>query len=102
MFDRTFPKTLSSRLVQDYRERSDFREDSFRYLEFIEDMEKEVEGLPKPTREDIVISLCEGNYSFALFENVKKLKVSQAAMIVVYREKEAFRIWKHRKLYENN
>jgi hypothetical protein len=59
-------------------------------------MERESEGMPKPAREDLVISLCEGNYSSAQFENVKKLKVSQAAMIAVYREKEAFRIWKQR------
>ncbi len=59
-------------------------------------MEKEAEGLPKPAREDLVISLCEGNYSSMQFENVKRLKVSQAAMVVVHREKEAFRIWKQR------
>jgi hypothetical protein len=59
-------------------------------------MEREAEGMPKPAREDLVISLCEGNYSSAQFENVKRLKVSQAAMIVVHREKEAFKIWKQR------
>lgn len=57
-------------------------------------MEREAEGLPKPAREDLVISLCEGNYSSAQFENVKRLKVSQAAMIVVFKEKEAYKIWK--------
>ena len=64
-------------------------------------MEEEAEGLPKPAREDLIISLCEGNYSSAQFENVKKLKLSQAGMIMVHKEKEAYKIWKQREDNEN-
>lgn len=59
-------------------------------------MEEEAEGMPKPAREDLIISLCEGNYSSAQFENVKKLKLSQAGMIMVHKEKEAYKVWKQR------
>jgi hypothetical protein len=64
-------------------------------------MEEEAEGLPKPAREDLIISLCESNYSFAQFESVKKLKLSQAGMIMVRKEKEAYKIWKQRIDNEN-
>lgn len=59
-------------------------------------MEEEAEGMPKPAREDLIISLCEGNYSSAQFESVKKLKLSQAGLILVHREKEAYKIWRRR------
>jgi hypothetical protein len=64
-------------------------------------MKKESEGMPKPAREDLIISLCEGNYPSAQFENVKKLKLSQAGMILVHKEKEAYKIWKQREKNEN-
>ncbi len=63
-------------------------------------MEDEAEGLPKPAREDLIISLCEGNYSSAQFENVKKIKLSQAGMIMVHKEKEAYKLWQ--KTQDNN
>lgn len=64
-------------------------------------MEEEAVGMPKPAREDLIISLCEGNYSSAQFENVKKLKLSQAGMIMVHKEKETYKIWKQRIDNEN-
>lgn len=64
-------------------------------------MEEEYDGMPGSAREDMIIVLCEGNYSSAQFENVKKLKVSEAGKIMVYREKEAYRIWKKRQDNDN-
>jgi len=64
-------------------------------------MEEEAEGMPKPAREDLIISLCEGNYSSTQFENVKKLKLSQAGKIMVHKEKEVYKIWKQREDSEN-
>lgn len=53
--------------------------------------------MPKPAREDLIISLCEGDYSSAQFENVKKLKVSEAGKVMVFKEKEAYKIWRTRR-----
>ncbi len=64
-------------------------------------MEEEAVGMPKAAREDLIISLCENNYSSAQFENVKKLKLSQAGMIMVHKEKETYKIWKQRIDNEN-